>query len=102
LSVGAPEAAIALPWGWTWPILPFIDTLSFVERAHLEQTAERLHFALVWIMMTLVALHVGAALKHHFVDRDDVLARMIPALSRNRSAGAAVNTREASQAKGAM
>jgi cytochrome b561 len=102
LSAGAPEAAIALPWDWTWPILPFIDTLSFVERAHLEETAEQLHLALVWIMMALVALHVGAALKHHFIDRDDVLARMIPALSRNRSAGAAANTREASQAKGAM
>jgi cytochrome b561 len=35
-------------------------------------------------MMGLVALHVGAALKHHFIDRDDVLARMIPMLSRKR------------------
>jgi cytochrome b561 len=26
----------------------------------------------------LLALHVGAALKHHFVLRDDVLRRMLP------------------------
>jgi cytochrome b561 len=26
----------------------------------------------------VVALHVAAALKHHFHDRDDVLARMLP------------------------
>jgi len=27
-------------------------------------------------------LHVGGALKHHFMDRDDVLARMLPFLRR--------------------
>jgi cytochrome b561 len=26
-------------------------------------------------------MHVGAALKHHFIDKDDVLARMIPLLA---------------------
>lgn len=84
LSAAATNDSIALPWDWSWPLLPFVEELSFVERAWLEQTAERLHFAMVWLMMALVALHVGAALKHHFIDRDDVLARMIPALSRNR------------------
>jgi cytochrome b561 len=102
LSAGAPEDAIALPWDWSWPILPFIDTLTFVERAHLEQTAEQLHFALVWVMMTLVTLHVGAALKHHFIDRDDVLARMIPALSRMRRTEGSTKTREENQRNGAM
>ena len=28
---------------------------------------------------TLVALHVAAGLKHHFVDRDGLLLRMLPA-----------------------
>lgn len=35
----------------------------------------------VWLnmgMAALVALHVGAALKHHFFDRDTVLRRMLP------------------------
>jgi cytochrome b561 len=27
-----------------------------------------------------VAAHLGAALKHHFLDRDDVLMRMLPIL----------------------
>lgn len=85
LSAAAPGGAIALPWGLTWPLLPFVNDLTFMERAWLEQTAERLHFVLVWLMMALVTLHVGAALKHHFIDRDDVLARMIPALSRKRT-----------------
>jgi cytochrome b561 len=85
LSASAPNGTIALPWGWSWPMLPFLEDLTFVERAHLEQTAEQLHLTMVFIMMALVALHVGAALKHHFIDRDDVLARMIPLLSRDRS-----------------
>ena len=48
-----------------------------------KELAEVLKVAHHWINYTLAAvivLHAGAALKHHFVDRDDVLARMIPAL----------------------
>ena len=30
------------------------------------------------IAMALIALHILAALKHQFVDRDDVMARMRP------------------------
>lgn len=42
---------------------------------------ERLNVAHVWLNYALAALllaHVAAALKHHFVDRDDVLRRMLP------------------------
>ena len=31
-----------------------------------------------WILLALAALHLFAALKHHFGDRDAVLARMLP------------------------
>jgi len=34
-------------------------------------------------LFTLVAIHAGAALRHHFVQRDAVLQRMLP-LSRPR------------------
>ena len=30
-----------------------------------------------WLIALLLG-HVGAALKHHFVDRDEVLTRMLP------------------------
>ena len=33
-------------------------------------------------LYVLIALHVGGALKHHFVDRDNVLHRMIPWIPR--------------------
>ena len=40
------------------------------------------HKAGVKLLYVLLALHVGAALKHHLIDRDDVLGRMLPFLSR--------------------
>lgn len=36
------------------------------------------HGVLGWIMLALLALHIGAALRHHLVRRDGVLARMLP------------------------
>ncbi len=41
-----------------------------------------LHIMLNFTLLALVFVHTGAALKHHFVDRDGVLARMLPFLSR--------------------
>ena len=39
-----------------------------------------LHLGAAWALAALVLIHVGAALKHHFLDRDDVLMRMLPGL----------------------
>ena len=36
------------------------------------------HVTLNYTMLTLVVMHAAAALKHHVVDRDDVLRRMLP------------------------
>jgi cytochrome b561 len=38
------------------------------------------HGLLGWVMLALIVLHVAAALRHHFLLRDTVLARMVPAL----------------------
>jgi hypothetical protein len=35
---------------------------------------------LVWTLVVTIVLHIGAALKHHFIDRDPVLTRMAPIL----------------------
>ena len=40
------------------------------------------HVALGLGTLVLVALHVAGALKHHLVDRDDVLLRMLPRAAR--------------------
>ncbi len=36
------------------------------------------HAFLAWAMIALLALHLLAALKHHVLDRDDVVAGMLP------------------------
>lgn len=36
------------------------------------------HVGLTWVLLGAVALHVAAALKHHFFDGDMVLRRMLP------------------------
>ena len=43
--------------------------------------ADGAHLVLGYTMAALVLLHVGAALRHHFVQRDAVLARMLPGLA---------------------
>jgi len=35
------------------------------------------HELLPWLWVALIALHIGAALRHHFVVKDDVLRRML-------------------------
>jgi cytochrome b561 len=46
--------------------------------AALFAAATLAHEVAAWSIAALVALHVAGALKHHFVDRDDALMRMLP------------------------
>lgn len=50
--------------------------------AELARAASRpAHGLLSWLGLALLALHVLAALKHHFIDQDSVLARMTPGVA---------------------
>lgn len=42
-----------------------------------EDTAGFVHMILAWAFMGFVALHAAAALKHHFIDKDRTLLRML-------------------------
>jgi cytochrome b561 len=44
----------------------------------LKHLLEEVHETLATALIALAALHVAAALKHHFVDRDGLLWRMLP------------------------
>lgn len=44
----------------------------------LAENALDAHEILVFIFLSLLVLHVLAALKHHFIDHDDILRRMLP------------------------
>jgi cytochrome b561 len=63
-----------------WLPLPAI----VVPDKALEQIAKQVHFALFVAIVAVVVLHVAAALRHHFVKRNDVLVRMWPRWRLNR------------------
>jgi cytochrome b561 len=43
----------------------------------LAESFEELHMVCGWVLATTIGLHALAALKHHFIDRDDTLRRML-------------------------
>lgn len=59
-------------------LLPHLPVPQNTDFQHLTAS---IHGASGWIILVLLALHAGAALKHHFLDRDGVLTRMIPGLN---------------------
>ena len=62
-----------------WPTIPFgqIDSDTLHGLSKLFQAT---HDRLALVAYATIALHVAAALKHHLIDRDDVLTRMLPLL----------------------
>lgn len=57
-------------------VLPLPDLLDKDEA--LGEALLLTHRLLNWFFMLVVAGHVLAALKHHFIDRDGLLSRMLP------------------------
>jgi cytochrome b561 len=54
------------------PLLPKNDGIA--------ETAKAIHRTAVWGLLGLSTLHIGAALYHRFVRRDEIMARMWPPL----------------------
>ena len=61
-------------------VVPLPDLLQADK--DLAAILKEVHEYLNFILAGFVALHVAAAWKHHLVDRDDVMARMLPFLSK--------------------
>lgn len=57
-------------------VLPLPDLLE--KNKALGDVLAVVHQGLNAILFLLVAMHVAAALKHHLIDRDDILSRMLP------------------------
>jgi len=76
LSGWAYSSAAGFPIVW-FGVLPLPDFVS-PDRA-LSEAIKPLHAAFAFALAAVVLLHVAAALKHHFVDRDGLLLRMLPA-----------------------
>jgi cytochrome b561 len=57
-------------------LVPIPDLLS--KDKALADALRLAHKSINYTMAAVIVLHIGAALKHHFVDKDDVLRRMLP------------------------
>ena len=79
---GAPDLAMLgfLPW----PMLPFQEIDRPLQWLILDW-AEGLHLFFIIVLLVMIPIHVSAALKHHFVDRHDVLEGMLPELPEDRA-----------------
>ncbi|MBL8299745.1 MAG: cytochrome b [Rhodanobacteraceae bacterium] len=62
-----------------------LPSLSGGADTALKEIAHAVHEYGFYLLVLLLAAHVGAALKHHFVDRDDTLARMLPLVRRHHA-----------------
>lgn len=63
-----------------WPHIGPIHGLPMEQRTSLAETFTGIHVVLAWSMLALLVIHVGAAVKHQFIERDGVLYRMAPFL----------------------
>lgn len=59
-------------------IFGFFDIPAFLPRSTtLRDLAIDVHYYLAYLGVGLIALHAAGALKHHFIDNDDTLLRML-------------------------
>ena len=71
-------------------LLPLPDFVG-ADR-ELSEALKPLHRMLAYTLAAVVVLHVAGALRHHFIDRDGLLLRMMPARHREPAARPAIRT----------
>jgi cytochrome b561 len=76
------SSPLGLPTFWfgvfEWPHIPFLSELPRAEKSALRPQFFEAHSILATVLIYVLAVHVLAALKHHFLDKDAVLKRMLP------------------------
>lgn len=61
-----------------WPDLGFVHGASAAAKHSWHEASETAHNLLAKLAYGLIVLHVAAALKHQFINKDVVMARMAP------------------------
>src|SRR6476660_2080578 len=81
LSGWVINSAAGVPFSvfWLVPLPPIV-----APDEHGEELAKLVHFSLLVALCLVLAVHIGAALRHHLIKRNDVLLRMLPATWRHR------------------
>ncbi|MDQ6965924.1 MAG: hypothetical protein Q9M23_03245, partial [Mariprofundaceae bacterium] len=55
----------------------FVVPALFAFDKHQADMIGLLHLAAAWALMALAGMHAAAAMKHHYLDRDSTLLRML-------------------------
>ena len=63
-------------------ILPIPDLLE--KNKELGDLLLIVHVSLNYLFIAVLVGHIGAALKHHFIDKDDILTRMLPGSAKDK------------------
>lgn len=63
------------------PILEWLNVSEGAAQDSLEHRFHSVHHVAGTVLIVLLIVHVGAALKHHYIDKDDVLRRMKPRIT---------------------
>ena len=82
-----PVMGIFHSWAANFPVVVFgLFTIPspMAPSETLKEIFEFVHACGGWAILGLVALHGGAALRHHFLLRNDLLRRMLPIVPRPR------------------
>lgn len=69
-----------------WFSLFNLPSLSGGADPELKGLAHDIHVYGFYLLVLALLAHIGGALKHHFIDRDDALVRMLPRLRRRAPA----------------
>lgn len=77
ISASARDTPLTAAGLIPWPLLP-MQTLSNTQLWAIEAAAEWMHWGMVLALLLMIPIHVGGALKHHLIDRDDVFHAMLP------------------------
>ena len=64
-------------------ILPIPDLIE--KNKLLGDLLQTVHVSLNYLFIAVLIGHIGAALKHHFIDKDDILTRMLPGSGKDKS-----------------
>ncbi len=75
------NSAANIPFRMFW-LIP-VPAIVVPDQATADAAA-RVHFVLFVALSLLLAVHIGAALRHHFLKRNNVLVRMLPGIGRAR------------------
>lgn len=76
-----PLVGLVMSWASGFPTILFgsftLPNPIGTDQA-LFDVLSAVHFWSAWALLALIALHAGAALRHHFIKKDTVLRRMLP------------------------